>query len=146
MVTRLSLSQTPVMKKIKFALTAVLLGFMAIGVMACSKDDDSDDSGSGGNGSGSVKITSVVRGSKTAAHYTYKVTVKASGVSASDVTHIGVSYGKTSSASGSTSGTRGTTSTTRSITLYSKSTYYLQPFLSTAKGKVYGTKKRVKVP
>ena len=84
---------------------------------SCSDDDDSGDGGSSGSASASVKITSVSQGTKRNGKYNYHVTVKASGATAASIKDIGLSWGKTSSATGQRSGTRGTLTTTRSISL-----------------------------
>ena len=112
---------------------------------ACSKDDEPGEGGSG-SGKGSVKITSITKGNKVSGKYTYRVSVKASGVSASEVKDIGISWGKTSAATGSVSSTRQTLSTTRVISLSSNTTYYIQPYIYTSSGKKTGSKERVKVP
>ena len=129
----------------------LLLGGMALALCApvflasCSDDDDSDG-GSSGSASASVKITSVSQGTKRNGKYNYHVTVKASGATAASIKDIGVSWGKTSSATGQRSGTRGTLTTTRSISLSANSTYYLKGYVTTASGTSYTTVKKVKVP
>lgn len=123
-----------------------LLGFLflALTFVSCSSDDD--EPGSGG-GSGSVKISSIVRGSKNKAHYTYKVSVQASGVSADEVIELGFNYGKGSSmvAGGKKSTSKGATSYTGSVSLSSGETYYFEPFLRTKSGTKTGSKKSTKV-
>lgn len=106
---------------------------------SCSDDDDSGDGGSSGSASASVKITSVSQGSKRNGKYNYHVTVKASGATAASIKDIGLSWGKTSSATGQRSGTR-------SISLSANSTYYLKGYVTTASGTSYTTVKKVKVP
>lgn len=129
----------------------LLLGGMALALCApvflasCSDDDDSDGSSSG-SASASVKITSVSQGTKRNGKYNYHVTVKASGATAASIKDIGVSWGKTSSATGQRSGTRGTLTTTRSISLSANSTYYLKGYVTTASGTSYTTAKKVRVP
>lgn len=130
----------------------LLLGGMALALCApvflasCSDDDDSDGGDSSGSASASVKITSVSQGTKRNGKYNYHVTVKASGTTAASIKDIGVSWGKTSSATGQRSGTRGTLTTTRSISLSANSTYYLKGYVTTASGTSYTTAKKVRVP
>lgn len=129
----------------------LLLGGMALALcapvfLASCSDDDNSDGGSSGSASASVKITSVSQGTKRNGKYNYHVTVKASGATAASIKDIGVSWGKTSSATGQRSGTRGTLTTTRSISLSANSTYYLKGYVTTASGTSYTTAKKVRVP
>lgn len=134
------------MKRIMAMLAAVLLtGAICLSFSACSDDDDEGGDG-GASGSAVVKIDCAL-GNKRQGHYNYKVTVKASGISASDVKDIGVTWGATSSADGkrSASATAGL-STVRSINLSAGSTVYLKGFVYTASGYSYSKVERIKVP
>lgn len=145
----------------RFMGSAFLLGLVvamcSMSLTSCGGGDDDDDdftgsvngggSGSGsGSGSATVKITKISQGNKVHGQYAYKVTVKASGVSASEVKIIGISWGKTSNATGHMSTTGEKLSTTRTMDLHSNSTYYVKCLVKTAKGYSYSKAQRVKVP
>lgn len=130
----------------KLLLGGMVLALCAPVFLASCSDDDDSDGGSSGSASASVKITSVSQGTKRNGKYNYHVTVKASGATAASIKDIGLSWGKTSSATGQRSGTRGTLTTTRSISLSANSTYYLKGYVTTASGTSYTTVKKVKVP
>lgn len=134
------------MKTLKKFLAMAFVGLAALTFTSCGDDEpDGGDSGSGG-GSGKVNITSITFGNKVSGKYTTRVTVTASGVSASAVKDIGVKWGKTSAANQNMSGTKGTTSTTRVLSLSANTTYYAMPYLTTSSGTKTGSKKTIKVP
>lgn len=132
----------------KYLFLITILALTAVSLSACGDDEDEPDGGSSsGSGYGSVQITSVTKGTKHSAHYTYKISVKYTG-SASDIKLLGFKYGKGTAMTGG--GKKHTTSATKTYTgscdLYTGNTYYFQPYAVLSNGKeITGTKKHTRV-
>lgn len=129
----------------KFYLLGFLLTLAVSSVLFISCGDDDGESELDA-ASAAIKITKVTLGSKRNGQYNYHITVKASGVSSGSVKDIGITWGKTSAATGHRSGTRGALTTTRSINLSANSTYYIKAYVTTSGGTSYTPSKRIKVP